>query len=114
MSRGRDFKPGDFITLSLDPTLGHEQGGWGRALVVSEANYNRRAGLALVCPITTKIKGYPFEVAIPEGGDVKGVVLSDHMRPVDLKARNAKYVADAPAEILHTVRGYVALLIGVK
>lgn len=100
--------------IDLDPRIGHEQGGRQRALVVSEASYNRRVGLALVCPITTKMKGYPFEVTIPEGGKVKGVVLADHVKSVDLKARRAKYVEDAPPDVLNTVRGYVALLIGAK
>ena len=116
MSKRRVFQPGDLIKLDFDfdPILGHEQGGFRRALVVSEAAYNARVGLALVCPTTTQVKGYPFEVPIPDGYQVHGVVLADQVKCVDLKARAAKYVETGPAELLHTVRGYIALLIGAK
>lgn len=115
MTRARVFQPGDFVTVDLDPRVGHEQSGWRPALTISEASYNARSGnLVLVCPITSQVKGYPFEVPIPDGSEVHGVVLADQIKSVDLKARRAKYVGAAPAEVLDTVRAYVALLIGVK
>jgi mRNA interferase MazF len=82
--------------------------------VVSEASYNARANLALVCPITSHVKGYPFEVSIPDGFKIQGVVLADHIKSADLKARNAKHIGTAPSEVLDTVRAYIALLIGAK
>jgi mRNA interferase MazF len=100
--------------LDLDPRIGHEQAGWRPALVISESAYNRRAGLCLVCPVTSQVKGYPFEVRLPDSGGITGVVLSDHIKSVDFKARSAKLIVTAPKEVLDTVRGYVALLIGAK
>jgi mRNA interferase MazF len=114
VSKPRVPQPGDFIKLDFDPQAGHEQGGWRPALVVSEAAYNGRSNLALVCPITNHAKGYPFEVAIPDGHNVQGVVLADHIKSADLKARNAKHIGTAPTEVLETVRAYIALLIGAK
>ena len=106
--------PGDLLKLSFDPQAGSEQAGWRPALVISEHSYNKRSGLALICPITNQAKGYPFEVQLPEGSRVTGVVLADHVKSADLKARQAKYFGKAPQEVLDTVRAYVALLIGAK
>ena len=73
---------GDVIWISLDPQAGHEQRGRRPALVLSPAAYNGRVGLALLCPITNQAKGYPFEVALPEGLDVTGVILADRINSV--------------------------------
>jgi mRNA interferase MazF len=105
---------GDLIKLDLDPRTGHEQAGWRPALVISEGAYNRRAGLCLVCPITSHVKGYPFEVRLQDSGEITGVVLSDHVKSVDFRARRAKRIGAAPAEVVETVRRYVGLLIGAK
>ena len=78
---------GDFITVDFDPQAGHEQAGRRPALVVSERAYNEAARLAVVCPITNQAKGYPFEVPIPAGEAVTGVVLADHLKSLDLSAR---------------------------
>jgi mRNA interferase MazF len=74
---------GDAVWIDLDPRVGYEQAGRRPALVLSPAGYNGRVGLALLCPITGQAKGYPFEVPIPDGLSVSGVVLADHVKSVD-------------------------------
>lgn len=114
MSKAWTPQAGDLIKLDLDPRVGHEQSGWRPALVISEGAYNGRAGLCLVCPVTNQVKGYPFEVLLPESGAIRGAVLSDHVKSIDFKARRAKPCGAASKEVLDTVRAYVALLIGAK
>ncbi len=114
MTKSRTSQPGDLIKIDFDPQAGREQAGWRPALVISEAAYNGRSSLALICPITNQAKGYPFEVPLPEGCAVTGVVLADHVKSADLKTRGAKYVGSAPKEVVDTVRAYIALLIGAK
>ena len=114
MSKPRVPQPGDLIKIDFDPQAGREQAGWRPALVISEAAYNGRSNLALICPITNHAKGYPFEVPLPASCVLQGVVLADHVKSADLKARRAKHVGAAPKEVLDTVRAYVALLIGAK
>lgn len=77
---------GEIIWIGFDPQSGHEQAGRRPALVISKAAYNQRIGRAFVCPITSKVKGYPFEVPI-QTKSVKGVVLSDHLKNLDWQAR---------------------------
>ena len=104
-----DYVPerGDVVWISLDPQAGHEQAGRRPALVLSPAAYNGRTGLALACPITSQVKSYPFEVPVPEGLPVSGVVLSDHVKSLDWRARQA-----APAGALppHTVTDVIQRL----
>jgi mRNA interferase MazF len=114
VSKPRTPQPGDLIKIDFDPQAGHEQAGWRPALVISEAAYNERSNLALICPITSHAKGYPFEVPLPADCAFQGVVLADHIKSADLKARGAKHVGVAPKEVLERVRVYVALLIGAK
>ncbi|HTU46707.1 MAG TPA: type II toxin-antitoxin system PemK/MazF family toxin [Bryobacteraceae bacterium] len=114
MSKSWIPQAGDLIKLDLEPRIGHEQAGWRPALVISEGAYNRPAGLCLVCPVTSQVNGYPFEVRLPDRGGIAGVILSDHVKSVDFKARHAKLIDTAPREVLDIVRGYVALLIGAK
>lgn len=83
---------GDVVWITLHPQAGHEQAGRRPALVVSPLAYNQRVGLALVCPITQRAKGYPFEVAIPEGLPISGVVLADQVKSLDWRARQAEHV----------------------
>lgn len=83
---------GDIVWLAFDLQAGHEQTGRRPAIVVSPAAYNRKVGLALFCPITTRKHGYPFEVALPESTAMIGVVLSDQIRDLDWKARRAEFV----------------------
>lgn len=88
---------GDVVWVSLDPQAGHEQAGRRPALVVSPRAYNGKAGLALLCPITSQVKGYPFEVALPAGLEVGGVVLADQVKSLDWRARRAERAGRLPA-----------------
>jgi mRNA interferase MazF len=87
---------GDVVWIGLNPQAGHEQAGRGPALVVSPGSYNAKAGLALLCPITSQVKGYPFEVALPEGLPVSGVVLSDQVKSLDWRVREAEVACALP------------------
>ncbi len=83
---------GDAVWLDFDPQSGHEQAGRQPALVISPKSYNQKVGLALFCPITSQVKDYPFEVKIPKDSKLKGVVLSDQIKSLDWRARNAKFI----------------------
>jgi len=82
---------GDIVWLSFHPRAGHEQAGRRPALVLSPALYNGKVGLALFCPVTSRVKGYPFEVTLPAGLVVSGVVLSDQVKSLDWRARRAEF-----------------------
>ena len=103
---------GDFVWLTFDPQAGREQAGRRPALVMSPRAYNARSALALVCPITNHAKGYPFEVAVPSSHDAAGVILSDHLKSVDWKARRAERIGRCPAEVVDEVRARLAPLLG--
>jgi len=103
---------GDLLWLTFDPQAGHEQAGRRPALVLSPAAYNRRAGLALVCPITNQAKGYPFEVALPEGSRISGVVLADHVKSADWAARRAQFAGKVATELLAEVTAKLRPLLG--
>jgi mRNA interferase MazF len=103
---------GDVIWLTFDPQAGHEQGGRRPALVLSPKAYNLKSGLALVCPITNQAKGYPFEVSVPAGCGVTGVVLADHVKSLDWKARQAARISRFPAAALDEVLARLAPLLG--
>lgn len=102
---------GDLVWLEFDPQAGHEQAGRRPALVVSHDAYNSKVGLALMCPITSAKKGYPFEVSIPDGLPVRGVVLSDQIRNLDWRARNAKHIAHIDRSTLEEVLAKIHTLI---
>lgn len=102
---------GDLIWLSFDPQAGREQAGRRPAIVVSPAAYNAKVGLALCCPITSQKKGYPFEVELPPGLGIGGVVLSDQLKSLDWRARNAEIVGRAPREAIEEVLGKVGTLL---
>lgn len=103
---------GDIVWLSLDPQAGHEQAGRRPAFVLSPENYNRKTGLFLACPITSKMKGYPFEVMLPDGLAVSGVILSDQIKSLDWKVRKAEFAAAASHGVTEDVRALVLPLIG--
>ena len=105
---------GHLVWLSFDPRADREQAGRRPALIVSPAAYNGRTGLALVCPITGQIKGYPFEVSLPGGSSITGVVLADHLKSVDWEARRAEPVGEAPEAILAEVMAKLAPLLGFR
>ena len=91
---------GDVIWLEFDPQSGHEQVGHRPAIVLSPQAYNGKIGLALVCPITSQVKHYGFEVAIPTGYAISGVVLADQIKSLDWKSRKAKYACTLPANVV--------------
>lgn len=103
---------GDLVWLTFDPQAGREQAGRRPALVLSPRIYNAKAGLALVCPITNQSKGYPFEVAVPSGHGVAGVILADHIMSVDWKARRAEKLGHCAVEVIEEVRAKLAPLLG--
>ena len=102
---------GDIIWLNFVPQSGHEQSGIRPALVISPQNYNRLAGLALVCPITNKVKGYPFEIALPKQGKVSGVILCDQIKSLDWRARRAQFIIKASADIIEDVLAKLSTLL---
>ncbi|MGH7566892.1 MAG: endoribonuclease MazF [Gemmatimonadota bacterium] len=102
---------GHIVWLSFDPQAGHEQAGRRPALVLSPRSYNGRVGLALLCPITRSVKGYPFEVTLPEESGVEGVVLADQVRTLDWRARRAEFSSEAPAGVVSEVLGKVHALL---
>ena len=102
---------GDVVWLEFDPRAGHEQSGRRPAVVVSPAAYNGRAGLALLCPITSQVKGYPFEVEIPSGLAVSGVVLADQIKNLDWRARKAKRFAELSTTQMAEILGKLRTLI---
>jgi mRNA interferase MazF len=87
---------GDIVWLTFTPQVGHEQADRRPAVVLSPRAYNSRVGLFLACPVTSKAKGYPFEVAIPEGLPVSGFILSDQMKSLDWQARKAGFACALP------------------
>ena len=100
---------GDIVWLT--PQAGHEQAGRRPALVLSPSSYNRKVGLALFCPITSRVKGYPFEVAVPAGSGVAGVVLADQVKSLDWRARRAEFVHRLPDADVSRVLGLVMALV---
>lgn len=102
---------GEIVWLDFVPQTGREQAGHRPALVISPKAYNRRAGLALVCPITSRAKGYPFEVELPPGSQAEGVVLCDQMRSLDWRARRAERLCPAPAEVLREATAKILALV---
>jgi len=94
---------GDAVWITLDPQAGHEQRGRRPALVLSPAAYNRRVGLALVCPITNQVKGYPFEVPLPGELPVTGVVLADQIKSLDWTARQCARICAVPEQVVAQV-----------
>ena len=102
---------GDIVWLEFDPQAGHEQAGHRSAFVVSPRSYNRKVGLALFCPITSKVKGYPFEVPLPKGGKARGAVLSDQLKSLDWKARKATRFDCASDVVVQEVTARVLALV---
>jgi mRNA interferase MazF len=94
---------GDVIRLDFNPQEGHEQAGRRPALVLSPNDYNRTVGLAVVCPITSEKKGYPWEVEIPDNTYVSGVILADQMKSLDWRQRRAEFVCTPDEGLLDEV-----------
>jgi len=102
---------GDLIWLQFTPQAGHEQAGHRPAVVVSPSSYNRRVGLALCCPVTSQVKGYPFEVLLPQGLGVEGAILSDQIKSLDWRVRKAKRIGNLPADVLDETVGKILALV---
>ena len=105
-------RAGDLIWLDFDPQTGREQAGRRPALVLSPSSYNAKSSLAIVCPVTSRAKGYPFEVTLPESGKISGAVLADHLRSVDWERRHADFASKVSGEVLRAVQERIALLLG--
>jgi mRNA interferase MazF len=102
---------GHLVWLSLDPQRGHEQTGRRPFLVLSPRAYNAKTSLVVGVPVTSKRKGYPFEVDLPVGGAIAGVVLADQIKSLDWRARSIEYAADVSADTLRDVRSLIATLL---
>ena len=110
MARAYVPDTGDVVWLAFTPQAGREQAGHRPAVVLSPASYNGKAGMMLCCPMTTQIKGYPFEVIV--GANPPSAILSDQVRSLDWRARKAKRKGAVPAAALEEVRGKIRALIG--
>jgi len=102
---------GDLVWLTFNPKAGHEQAGRRPAVVLSPAAYNGKVGLALFCPITSQVKGYPFEVALPDGLPISGVILADQVKSLDWRAREVEKIAKLPDNIMKDVMTKVGMLL---
>ncbi len=105
-------KRGDLVWLTFNPQVGHEQSGRRPALVISPDSYNSKTNLAIFCPATSQAKGYPFEVIIPEGLPISGVILVDQVKSLDWKARKAIFIAALPESVVKEALTLLNLLIG--
>ena len=100
---------GDIVWLEFNPQKGHEQKGRRPGIVLSKKEYNQKSNLALICPITSRIKDYPFEVRI--NSIIQGVILSDQIRSIDWKSGNAAFIEKIPEEILKEILENIDLLL---
>lgn len=102
---------GDLIWLDFSPQAGREQAGRRPALVLSPFEYNKKTRRAIVCPITSKVKGFPFEVLLPSDCGITGAVLTDHIKNQDIVARNAQFIAKLDDDVLNEVLELVRVLL---
>jgi len=105
---------GDVVLLSFDPQSGHEQKGKRPALVLSDESYNHTTGLAVFCPITEHEKEYPFEVKIPSQMNVQGVILSDHLKNLDWRSRQASFKCVLPGRVTQEVLAKIKALLKIS
>ena len=110
---GSDYVParGEIVWLRFNPQSGHEQAGHRPALVLSPVTYNEKTGLALFCPITSTVKGYPFEVILPLTSAITGVVLADQVKSLDWRARRAQFACQAAPQVVSEVLGKINALL---
>ena len=113
MVKPRAYVPecGDVVWITLNPQAGREEAGRRPAVVVSPQSYNGKVGLAIFCPVTGQIKGYPFEVLIPTGLPVRGAILSDQVKSSDWRARKAELICALPARTISEVLEKLATLL---
>jgi len=92
---------GEVVWIKFNPQAGHEQAGRRPAVVLSPAAYNGKVGLAILCPVTSQVKGYPFEVLIPEGLEVRGAILADQVKSLDWRIREAEKICQLPTRVVN-------------
>ena len=111
--RGEPYAPsrGEIVWLQFEPQAGHEHSGRRPAVIISPREYNQKVGLCLCCPVTSKAKGYPFEVELPPGMKVEGVVLCDQLKSLDWKARNARIIGTLPGRSLKEILARILALV---
>ena len=111
--RGDPYAPsrGEIVWLQFEPQAGHEQSGRRPAVIISPREYNQKVGLCLCCPVTSKAKGYPFELALPTGMKVEGVVLCDQLKSLDWKARDARIIGTLPGRSLKEIQARILALV---
>lgn len=102
---------GDVVAVSLDPQAGHEQRGRRPALVISNTLFNRRTGMAILCPITNTKRDFPLHVALPDGASVTGSVMVEQVKSVDCRARRVRFIEAIPEDTLREVLGILDALI---
>jgi mRNA interferase MazF len=102
---------GDVVWISFTPQAGHEQAGRRPAVVLSPKSYNQKVGLAIFCPITNQIKGYPFEVMLPKEVGVTGVILADQVKSLDWRVRKAEFIGSLPEEVINEVLAKLGILL---
>lgn len=112
----RQYVPdtGDLIWLDFTPQAGREQSGRRPAVVLSPRSYNQKTSLAVVCPITSQVKGYPFEIILPPGSRISGAILSDHLKNLDWRQRQAEKAGKIPPSVLNQVRSRIAALLKIS
>jgi len=102
---------GDVVWLAFSPQAGHEQAGRRPAAVLSPKAYNAKVGLFLACPLTSRQKGYPFEVVVPEDLAVTGVILADQIKSLDWRARNAEFICSLPENTVNELLAKALVLV---
>jgi mRNA interferase MazF len=112
VARGYVPETGDLIWLDFNPQAGREQAGRRPAVVLSPRAYNQKSSLAIVCPITSQVKGYPFEVLVPEGLSIGGVILADHLKSLDWRVRHAEKAGRLPQDVCEEVLLRIGPLLG--
>ena len=105
---------GDLVWISLDPRAGHEQAGRRPAVVISPRSYNGKVGLAILCPVTSQVKGYPFEVVLPPGLSIRGAVLSDQVKSLDWRIRGAELACRLPQTVVHEILDKLGTLLAAE
>ena len=111
--KGSPYAParGEIVWLQIEPQAGHEESGTRPAVIISPREYNEKVGLCLCCPVTSQAKGYPFEVDLPAGLEVKGVVLCDQVKSMDWKARHARTIGSLPGRSVKEIQARILALI---
>ena len=115
MVNPRDYIPqcGDAVRISLNPQAGHEQAGRRPAVILSPRSYNGKTGLAILCPVTSHVKGYPFEVVLPADLPVTGAILSDQIKSLDWRVRDAELICTLPDKIVSEIMQKLVTLLSI-